>query len=500
MVVTTTSAAALAAGSVIQGLPPSQRAGAITLLTLIAGVAMIVAGAVRLGRYTRFVSRSVMIGFLTGVAANIVFGQIPDLTGTKVTAAFPLDKAVKVLAHPSRIGVASLLTGLAAIVLTALLSRVKRLRAFAALIALIVPTLVVSVAGLTSVERVEDLGAVPKGLPLPALPPLGHLSFELVAGALAVAAIVLVQGSGVSESAPNVDGTPSDTNRDFIAQGVGNVAAGFFKGQPVGGSVGQTALNMTAGARTRWAAIFSGLWMLVILVLFSGVVGKVAMPTLAGLLIVAAIGSVRVNDLVIIWRTGSLSCVALSSTFIFTLLLPVATAVGIGVAISLLLQLNQAANNLTVVELTPTPEGQLAEQAAPDRLVSHRVTMLDVYGSLRYAGARTLQAHLPDPAGSEQPAVVFRLRGRTALGSTSFGVIEGYAAQLHAVGGRLFLAGVDPQVAKQFARVMTPLASEHIEVFEATPIHGDSSRAAYEAATAWVNQASGHNDTNPEPT
>ena len=85
----------------------------------------------------------------------------------------------------------------------------------------------------------------------------------------------------MAESAPNPDGTPADADRNFVAQGVGNVAAGLIQGQPVGGSVGQTALNVASGARTRWAAIASGLWMAVILVALSGVVGKVAVPTLA---------------------------------------------------------------------------------------------------------------------------------------------------------------------------------------------------------------------------
>jgi SulP family sulfate permease len=120
------------------------------------------------------------------------------------------------------------------------------------------------------------------------LPDFSLISVDLVVNALAIAVIVLVQGAGVSESAPNADGRPSNMNRDFLAQGVGNLAAGLFRGQPVGGSVGQTSLNVAAGARTRWAAIWSGIWMVVILIAFAGVVGTVALPTLAAVLIFAA--------------------------------------------------------------------------------------------------------------------------------------------------------------------------------------------------------------------
>ena len=181
------------------------------------------------------------------------------------------------LTHPANIDLASLLTGLGALAILVLLAR-TRLAMVSALVALVIPTVVVILAGLDSVARVGDAGDIPRGIPVPQLPDFGHFSFSLVTGALAVAAIVLVQGAGVAEAAPNSDGTPSDINRDIIAQGAANLASGFFRGVAVGGSVGQTALNVRSGARTRWAPIFAGLWMLVILVAFSGLVAKVALP------------------------------------------------------------------------------------------------------------------------------------------------------------------------------------------------------------------------------
>ena len=187
---------------------------------------------------------------------------------------------------------------------------------------------------------------------------------------------------------------------------------------PVGGSVGQTALNVSAGGRTRWAAIWSGVWMLVILVVFSGLVAKVAVPTLGAILIFAAVGSLKPAEVTTIWRTGLTSKIAVLTTFAATLFLPVAAAVGIGVALSLLLQLNTEAMDLKVVELVPRDDGQFEEHPAPAALTSDHVTILDVYGSLLYAGSRTLQSRLPDPAGTEAPVVVLRLRGRTTLGAT----------------------------------------------------------------------------------
>ena len=265
------------------------------------------------------------------------------------------------LAHPANIDLASLLTGLGALAILVLLAR-TRLAMVSALVALVIPTVVVILAGLDSVARVSDAGDIPRGIPVPQLPDFGKFSFSLVTGALAVAAIVLVQGAGVAEAAPNSDGTPSDVNRDIIAQGTANLASGFFRGVAVGGSVGQTALNVSAGARTRWAPIWAGLWMLLILVAFSGLVAKVALPTLGAILIFAAAGSLRFGEVTTILRTGITSQIAVITTFAATLFLPVAAAVGIGVALSLLLQLNTEAMDLKVVELIPREDGRFEER------------------------------------------------------------------------------------------------------------------------------------------
>ncbi|MGH3667290.1 MAG: STAS domain-containing protein, partial [Acidimicrobiia bacterium] len=255
---------------------------------------------------------------------------------------------------------------------------------------------------------------------------------------------------------------------------------------PVGGSVGQTALNIRAGAQGRWASIFSGIWMLAILALFSGIVGVVAMPTLAAILIVAAVGSLRVGQIQSILRTGPTSRIAMVATFIATLILSIPQAVGVGVIISLLLQLNQEALDLRVVELVPQPDGSLEERPAPDRLTSHSVTLLHVYGSLFYAGARTLQAHLPEVGTATQPAVVLRLRGRTMLGATAFKVFSDYSGSLRAARGKLYLSGVDPALMEQFSRAGHVRPAGPVEVVEATPNLGESSLAAYHQAETWV--------------
>jgi SulP family sulfate permease len=484
MVITTTSAAALAAGSAVAEMPAEDRGGGVVLVTLIAGLVMLTAGLLKMGRFARFVSHSVMSGFLFGIAVNILLGQVPDLTGAEATGKTSLAKAISVITHPSRIDGPSLAVGLLAIVVLVVAMRTP-VASYGAVLALVVPTVAALLLGL-DVESVGDTGEIPAGLPIPALPTFGLLSVGIVLGGLSVAAIVLVQGYGVSQSVPNSDGRPSSASQDFTAQGVGNLASAVFAGQPVGGSVGQTAMNVAAGAASRWAGIFSGLWMLAILVALSPVVSKALLPTLAAILMVAAVGSLRPRALLDIIRANKTSAIAALTTLIATLLLPVAAAVGIGVALSLLLQVNQEAMDLRVVQLLPV-DGGLRTLADRPTLRSHEVSIFDVYGSVLYAGSRTLQALLPDPRDVVRPAVVLRLRGRAAVGATVMVVLADYADRLGAVDGRLYLSGLTPNLAARL-RADPILAGHGIRFFQAEPRLTDSTGEAYAEAQAWVSR------------
>jgi sulfate permease, SulP family len=206
---------------------------------------------------------------------------------------------------------------------------------------------------------------------------------------------------------------------------------------------------------------------------------------IAAVLIYAAASSLRVNRIDTVWRTGLASQISLLSTFAATLFLPIAAAVGIGVALSLVLQLNREALDLRVVSMERRADGRFVEQPAPDTLSKHAVTMLDIYGSLQFAGARTLQTVLPDPTGSDGPAVVLRLRGRTTLGATSLIVIADYAKRLESVGGRLYLSGVDPDLVRKMHQT-NRIDPDRVRTFAATAVVGESSDAALDAATEWL--------------
>lgn len=487
MLITSTSASALAAGAAIVGVAPGVRESALFLMVLLVGAFQVLAGALRLGRFTHFVSYSVMTGFLTGVALLLILGQLPTLVGYEAQGDGKLAQALDLLVNLGQMHLASLGVGLLTLALALTLPR-TRLRSFGTLAALLIPSLAVAL-GLEGVATVGDIATIPQGLPAPELPSLAVLVSDaaaVVSGSLAVAAIILVQGAGVSQSVPNPDGSRSDASRDFVAQGLANLASGFFRGLPVGGSVNQTALNVLVGARSRWAAICYGLWMAAILALAPGLVGYVAMPSLAALLIIAGWRTIKPAEARAIVTTGWPSALAASTTFIATLALPIQAAVGIGVVLSALLYLNASSTAVRVVELATRADGAPIEREPPQQLPGEAVTVLEIYGSLFYAAARAVEEQLPSPRDARRPAVVLRLRGHGELGATMVEVLQRYAAQLEEAGGRLYLAGVSERVYVQLARSgKLPLAGQ-VHVYRASEVIGEASREAVRDAEAWL--------------
>jgi SulP family sulfate permease len=152
------------------------------------------------------------------------------------------------------------------------------------------------------------------------------------------------------------------------------------------------------------------------------------------------------------------------------------------VALSLILQLNQEAMDLSVRRLVPTRDGHLLVTVPPAVLKDDDVVALDIYGSLFYAGSRTLQAKLPDPGTARRASVILRLRGRTTFGATFAAVITDYAQRLAVGDGTLYLSGLDPRVASAWERRGLPGSAENVRLYLAQERLGDSTYAAVQDA------------------
>lgn len=491
MQIATTSASALAAGEAIAAYPQEQRIEALMLLTVATGLFLMMFWLLRVGRLMKYVSQAVMTGFLIGVAVVLVLDQSAPLVGYDPPPGNEPFQFWSLLTHPGSFDLPTLAVGILALTLAWVLDR-TRVRNWSSLIAMAVPTLLVLVLGWTSVRLVADVGGVGGGLPLPSLSSLSLWAPELIFAALALAAIIAIQGAGVSQSMVNPDGTPISVNRDMLAQGAGNVAAGLFSGIPAGGSVGQSALNVSAGAQSRWAGIFAGLWMLAILLFLSTPTGYVPMAALAALMIIAGIAAIDMGEARSIWTVGWPARIAALATFLASLFLSIAMAIVVGVALSALMSLIRAANDVTIKWLAQDADGNLIERPVPARLDGDDgVMVINIYGSLFFAGARTLAERLPRPDGAVRPVIILRLRGHSQVGATLVDVLDDYAELLARAGGRLYLTGVEPGLLARLGKVSKLRDGDDPLLYEATEKLGYSTRRAVEDAEAWRYAAAG---------
>ncbi len=485
MIVSTTSAAALMAGQAMADAPSADRAALLFTMVVLIGIFQVLFGLLGLGKLTRFVSYSVMTGFVIGIAVLTILTQLSTVTGYDMSGSNRVAQALDLLVNLDKVKPASVGIALLALILILLPGR-SWVQSTASLLAIAVPSALVAVFAFDDVQLVRELGEISGGFPTVFIPRPALLTFDVVTMAFAISLVILVQGAGVSQSVPNPDGSRRRISSDFVAQGAANIASGLLRGLPVGASLGSTALAVAAGARTRLASISAGITMAMILLFFSDIVSYVAMPALGALLIYASAKTISLDDIQAIWAVGWPSIVAASTTFVSILFLPIQASVCIGAALSMVLYAYELSNETSIVQLIRRGDGLIEERRPPKLLTNNQVTVLDVYGHLFYAGARTLARLLPKPDDTENPVVILRLRGRKRMGATLVEVLSSYAKALSEAHGRLYLSGVSDEAYDLLTgpgklRLATP-----VPVFGATPILGESTERAYAEANAWL--------------
>jgi sulfate permease, SulP family len=493
MNVSTTSALAVATGDTMILFPSESRATVLVTLVIMIGIFQLLLGLLRLGWITRFIPFSVMTGFMTGVAALIIIGQLGDFTGYYSSYSRKLMQVADLVLHAESIVWVTFGIGLLTIALVYILGR-TRFAKYSMILALVIASAVAVLINQFStnaetIKLVKDVADVQRTLPSLKMPD-PKLFAQLLVPAITIGIIGLVQGAGVSQTFPNPDGKFSDISRDFFGQGTANIAAGFFGGIPAGGSSSGTALVTSAGARSRWANVFAGLFVAIIVLLFANVVELVAMPALAGLVIVAGVQMINVNNIQTVWQTNPVSRAIMVVTFVSTLLMPLQYAVLLGIVLSILLFVFQQSNTLKVVEWDVQESGWPIERPAPKQLESDRVTALFIYGNLFYAAADVLEKSLPVADGTQRSVVILLLRGYEDIGSTVIGTLHRYTESLYANHGKLILAGVSPTLRFQLERtgLLAFLGEENI--FLATNSIGESGNVALRAARTWLADAS----------
>ncbi len=416
-------------------------------MSIIVGVLKLSMGLLRWGVLVNFVADSVVLGFTAGAGILISFNQLRHLLRLDIPSNPRLGETIKdLLIHLDQTHLISLVLGVGAIVLIILCRKIKPTLP-AALVAMVATAAATAIFRLDE-QGVQVLGAIPRSLPpLADLPILDFdLIWKLTPGAVAVTAIGLVEAVSIARSIASKSGDRLDSNQEFVGQGLASIATGFLSGYAVSGSFTRTTVNYNSGGRTHLASVFSGMWLMLAVLLLAPLTAYLPRPALAGVLLVTAWGMVDHGEMRRILRSSKGDSSILVSTLAATILLPLEFAVLAGMLVSFARYLIKSS--------TPGVNPVVPDEnfrhfiRARDETVCPQLGVIEIEGSLYFGAVHHVEEALRanQDANPSQLYLLLRMHMVDHCDVSGIHMLESVVKRYRKRGGDVFLEGVRPAV------------------------------------------------------
>ncbi len=414
-------------------------ASTVLVVTLAAGLLLVVAAALKMGRFVAYLPWPVIEGFTVGIGAIIFLQQVPAALGVTPadidnTALRAVDAMLNVAAGNWQAVAVCAFTAAVMLVLPRLHRTLP-----AALVAVAAATFGTSVLGL----NVAQIGSIADTLAAPALP---HVNFSdlapLASAIFAVATLAAIESLLSAEVADGMADTEHrhDPDRELAGQGVASVASALFGGMPATGAIARTAVNVRAGARTRMATIIHALTLLVFVVALAPVISAIPLAALSAVLMVTAVHMVEFGKVTRLARSTRGDAVVMVATALATVAFDLIVAVEVGVVLAGVLALRNFANastydrdDLDDVEIDPDLEHELLQ---------HHIVAYRLDGSLFFAAAQRFLLELAQV--TDVDVVLLRCRGLQVLDATGAQALGDLIARLEHRGIRVILSCLRP--------------------------------------------------------
>jgi len=315
----------------------------LVIATFMAGIILLIAGLLRAGALIEYVPEAVINGFTIGIAVIIATSQLKDFFGLSMEAvpADFLDKVPSLWAARETLNLPALGIGLVTMVLIVTLRRL--FPRWPGLIVAVAATSGAAVAlGLPVDTIVSRFGPLPDHLPMPAIPllTLDRIT-ELLPSAFVLAFLAGVESLLSAMVADRMINHQHRPNAEILAQGCANIASSLFAGLPATGAIARTATNIRAGGQTPVAGLVHALTVLAVMILASDLAGHLALPALAGLLILTAWNMSEPHKWRSYMRTRPSDRLLLLLTLVLTVMADLTVAIGVGVALGLAIRLRR---------------------------------------------------------------------------------------------------------------------------------------------------------------
>ena len=406
--------------------------GAVAVVSVMAGVVVLVAGAAKLGRVVSYIPWPVIEGFTLGIAVIIFLQQVPAAVGSRPG---PSSNAfVAAVQSFGQVSWTTVVWPLAVVVLVAAIMVIAP-RIHKQLPGSIIAIVLVSVGASLLGLPLAEIGALPASLPAPGLPDIDPVLLQqLIAPALTVAALAAIESLLSARVAASISDTgPYDADRELVGQGLASVASGFFGGMPATGAIARTAVNLRSGGRTRLAAITHSVVLLALVYLATGVISQVPLAALSGVLMVTAVRMISLSTVRAVVGSTRSDAIVFVITAIVTVSVDLIVAVGIGIAVAAFFALRALARSGGV---------HREELPSPSQPGDEHIALFRLDGALFFGAADRVLERVTSV--DNVTVVILRMSQLQVLDATGARVITEMVNALERRGVTVLIKGIQP--------------------------------------------------------
>ena len=465
-----TSAISLVVFNALASFDPDARveaAEAMFLLGVMVGSIQILIAVFRLGDLTRYISESVILGFMVGASLLLGIGQTANLLGVREHGNghqnimhrlwLTLTEGDPFSAKAMAISVATIVLALA----LRKLVRAYRLPQMDMLAALVAVSAAAFFLGWSQPDAagktaIAVAGSVPANLPSPHIPDIKFAWIsELSSSAVAIAFLGLLEALAIAKTIAIHTRQTLDYNRQCMAEGVANLVGGFFRCLPGSGSLSRSAINFQAGAATRMSGIVSAATVAVALLILAPLTHFIPRAALAGLLVITAARLIDLRRVIYAFRASRYDAGLVVITALTAIFVGVEYSVLVGVALSIVLFVPRA-SKLKAAEMVVSPERVVRGRLTTDPLCT-AIILFDLEGEFFFGAAPDLDRYLEGlkSRAVEQGArvVVLRLKRTRNPDVVCLERIEHFLHEAQTLGIAVLLAGVRPDLLAAIRRL-----------------------------------------------
>ncbi len=441
---------------------PAQYAAYAIMLALMVGVFQLSLGLLQLGFFIDFLSHPVVVGFTNGAAIIIATSQLGKLFGVTAERAEHHYETVwriieQAMQHTHMPTVAFSVGALALMIL---------LKKFAPK----VPGVLAAVAITTLASwlfKYEEaggkvVGTIPQGLPAFSFPDIDlQIATMLITNAIAIGLIGFTEAISVAKAIAAQTRQRLDANQGLVGQGLANITSSLFQGYAVSGSFSRSAVNLSAGAKTGFAAIASGLLVMLTLLFLTPLLYHLPQPTLAAVIILAVFNLIKFKPIKYAWRVQKHDAIVAMITFILTLLWAphLEKSILVGVVLSMGLYMYRTMRPRIAV-LSMQSDGSLGDAEANILQTCPKISILRFDGSLFFANTGYFEEKVLERVASkpELEFIIIDAEGINEIDATGEEMLHTLAVRLHGLGIEFLFCRTKKQVMDVFLR--TGFASE----------------------------------------